>query len=165
MLMLAYMVGGWGWQDAYVIKRIIKSTKFIKFSSNNSSNVCKQPAIVQSRVILLLCKINSEISWKLMCIKTRLLHIAMWWGNRGWVGFRKSYVIFRVGHGKCLRPITRWVGGVKKGQKHAYVIFEWSLSMSNNMVASVRKKRQQHTWRVGRLLLTALTGARCKVLI
>ena len=31
-------------------------------------------------------------------------------------------------HGKCLRPITRWVGGVKKGQKYAYVIFEWSLS-------------------------------------
>ena len=46
---------------------------------------------------------------------------------REWVGFWKSYVIFRVGHGKCLRPITRWVGGVKKGQKHAYVIFEWSL--------------------------------------
>ena len=46
---------------------------------------------------------------------------------RGWVGFRKSYVIFRVGHGKCLCLITRWVGGVKKGPKHAYVIFEWSL--------------------------------------
>ena len=49
--------------------------------------------------------------------------------SREWVGFQKSYVIVRVGHGKCLRPITRWVGGVKKGQKHAYVIFEWSLSM------------------------------------
>ena len=46
----------------------------------------------------------------------------------GWVGFRKSYVIFRVGHSKCLRLLTRWVGGVKKGQKHAYVIFEWSLN-------------------------------------
>ena len=46
---------------------------------------------------------------------------------REWVGFQKSYVIVRLGHGKCLRPITRWVGGVKKGQKHAYVIFEWSL--------------------------------------
>ena len=45
----------------------------------------------------------------------------------GWVGFQKSYVILRVGHGKCLRPITRWVGGAKKGQNHAYVIFEWSL--------------------------------------
>ena len=44
-----------------------------------------------------------------------------------WVGFQKSYVIVRVGYGKWLRPITRWVGGVKKGQKHAYVIFEWSL--------------------------------------
>ena len=48
-------------------------------------------------------------------------------GLRGWVGFQESYVIFRVGHGKCLRPITSWMGGVKKGQKHAYVIFEWSL--------------------------------------
>ena len=25
-----------------------------------------------------------------------------------------------------------WVGGVKKGQKHAYVIFEWSLTRANN---------------------------------
>ena len=49
-------------------------------------------------------------------------------GLRGWVGFQESYVIFRVGHGKCLRPITSWMGGVKKGQKHAYIIFEWSLS-------------------------------------
>ena len=46
---------------------------------------------------------------------------------RGWVGFWKSYVIFRVGHDKCLRLLTMWVGGVEKGQKHAYVIFEWSL--------------------------------------
>ena len=46
---------------------------------------------------------------------------------KGWVGFQKYYVIFRVGHGRCLRLITRLVGGVKKGQKHAYVIFEWSL--------------------------------------
>ena len=43
---------------------------------------------------------------------------------RGWVGFRKSYVIFRVGHSKCLRLLTRWVGGVKKGKIYAYVIFE-----------------------------------------
>ena len=47
------------------------------------------------------------------------------------MGFQKSYVIFRVGHGKCLRPITRWVGGVKKGQKHAYIIIEWSLRKYN----------------------------------
>ena len=44
-----------------------------------------------------------------------------------WVGFRKSYVIVRVGHGKSLRPLTRWVGGLKKGPKHACVIFEWKL--------------------------------------
>ena len=47
----------------------------------------------------------------------------------GWVGFPKSYIIFRVGHGKCSRRLTRWVGGVKKGQKYAYVIFEWSLTI------------------------------------
>ena len=61
-------------------------------------------------------------------------HIEKWQDNgqknMGWVGFQKYYVILRVGHGKCLRLITRWVGGVKKGQKHAYVIFEWSLSRS-----------------------------------
>ena len=44
-----------------------------------------------------------------------------------WVGFQKSYVIVRVAHGKCLRPIARWVGGVKKRQNNPYVIFEWSL--------------------------------------
>ena len=48
----------------------------------------------------------------------------------GWVGFQKYYVIIRVGHGKCLRLLTRWVGGVKNGQKNAYVIFEWSLTNS-----------------------------------
>jgi hypothetical protein len=42
-----------------------------------------------------------------------------------WVGFLHSLL---VGHGKCLRPIIWWVGGVKKGQKHAYVILEWSLT-------------------------------------
>ena len=48
---------------------------------------------------------------------------------REWVGFQKSYVIIRVGPGKCLRLLTRWVGGVKKGPKYAYVIFEWSLDV------------------------------------
>ena len=42
---------------------------------------------------------------------------------------RKKYVILKVGHRKWLRPLTRWVGGLKKGQKRAYVIFEWSLSI------------------------------------
>ena len=44
-----------------------------------------------------------------------------------WVGFQKNYVILKVGHKKWLCLITRWVVGVKKGQKDAYVIFEWSL--------------------------------------
>ena len=47
---------------------------------------------------------------------------------REWVGFRNTYIILRVGHGKCLHWITRWVGGVKKGHKYAYVIFELSLT-------------------------------------
>ena len=60
-----------------------------------------------------------------------------------WVGFQKSYVIFRVGHGKCLCWLTRWVGGVKKGQKYAYVIFEWSLIQYNNMTESEIKVPQK----------------------
>ena len=44
------------------------------------------------------------------------------------MGFQKYYVIIWVGHGRCLRLLTRWVGGVKKGQKYADVIFEWSLT-------------------------------------
>ena len=47
-----------------------------------------------------------------------------------WVGFKKSYVINRGGSCKILRLLTRWVGGSKKGLKHAYVIFEWSLTSS-----------------------------------
>ena len=50
----------------------------------------------------------------------------------GWLGFPKSYVIFRVGRGKCLCWLTRWVGAVKKGQKYAYVILEWSLMYTRN---------------------------------
>ena len=46
----------------------------------------------------------------------------------GWVGLEKSYVITGVGHAKILRLLTRWVGGSKKDLKHAYVIFEWSLT-------------------------------------
>ena len=46
----------------------------------------------------------------------------------GWVGFKKSYVINRVGETKILCLLTRWVGGSKKGQKYAYVIYEWSLT-------------------------------------
>ena len=46
----------------------------------------------------------------------------------GWVGFKKSYVINRVGQAKILCLLTRWVGGSKKGQKYAYVIYEWSLT-------------------------------------
>ena len=53
--------------------------------------------------------------------------------NMEWVGFQKNYVIFKVGHWKLLRPLTRWVGGLKKGQKHAYVIFEWSLRKAEIM--------------------------------
>ena len=45
--------------------------------------------------------------------------------NVGRVGVKSDTV--RLGHGKCLRLLTRWLGGVKKGLKHAYVIFEWSL--------------------------------------
>ena len=54
------------------------------------------------------------------------------------MGFQKSYVIFRVGHGKSLRLITRWVGGVKKGPKHAYVIFEWSLRQLLNSLERIQ---------------------------
>ena len=57
-----------------------------------------------------------------------LLVIALPKKKLGWVGFQKFYVIINVGHGRCLRLLTRWMGGVKKGQKNAYVIFEWSLA-------------------------------------
>jgi hypothetical protein len=50
-----------------------------------------------------------------------------------WVGFKKSYVINWGGSCKILRLLTRWVGGSKKGLKHAYVIFEWSLTYFTNV--------------------------------
>ena len=44
----------------------------------------------------------------------------------GWEGFKKSYAIDRVSQGKtlCLLQVVVWV---KKGLKHDYVIYEWSL--------------------------------------
>ena len=50
-------------------------------------------------------------------VRYLLRSIAMIEKNLGWVGFQKSYIIFRVGHEKLLRLLTRSVGGVKKGQK------------------------------------------------
>ena len=32
----------------------------------------------------------------------------------GWVGFKKSYVIIRVGLAKIICLLTKWVGGSKK---------------------------------------------------
>ena len=59
-----------------------------------------------------------------------LLHFAVIKKKKfgGWLGSQKSYIIFKVGNGKCLRLLTRWVGEVKKGHKHAYIMFEWSLT-------------------------------------
>ena len=48
----------------------------------------------------------------------------------GWVGFKKTYVIIRVSQAKILCLLTWWVVGSKKGQKHAYVIYEWSLTVT-----------------------------------
>ena len=48
--------------------------------------------------------------------------ISSFLGSRGNNLFQKSYVIFRVGHDKWLHLLTRWVVGVKKGQKYAYVV-------------------------------------------
>ena len=62
------------------------------------------------------------------------------------MGFQKCYVIFRVGHVKCLRLLTRWVGGVKKGPKHAYVIFEWSL---NHPIKKTRGQTSFWFWFIG----------------
>ena len=43
------------------------------------------------------------------------------------MGFKTAYIIDRVGQVKILCFLTRWVGASKKGPKHAYVIYEWSL--------------------------------------
>ena len=60
----------------------------------------------------------------------------------GWVGFKKSYVIFRVGHGKCLGMSDYKVGGWgKKGQKYAYVIFERSLNHQRGWWVGLKKSK------------------------
>ena len=61
-----------------------------------------------------------------------------------WVGFQKNYVIFKVGHWKLLRPLTRWVGGLEKGQKHAYIIFESSLHTNIQSLISKLSFEQNH---------------------
>ena len=57
------------------------------------------------------------------------------------MGF-KSYVIDRVGQVKILCLLTRWVGGSKKGSKHAYVIYEWSLIYC--VSKKIAKKADEH---------------------
>ena len=64
--------------------------------------------------------------------------------NIEWVGFEKNYVIFKVGHWKSLCLLTRWVGGLKKGQKHAYVIFEWSLTGQKHFFAELALINGKH---------------------
>ena len=56
-----------------------------------------------------------------------------------WVGLQKSYVINGVGHEKILCLLTRWVGGSKKGLKHAYVTFEWSLETLHLYWSSLKR--------------------------
>ena len=73
-----------------------------------------------------ICNMHFPYGW----FKNKLLRLVR---TAGWVGFWKSYVIFRLGHDECLRQITRWVGGVKKGLKHAYVLFEWSLTQQGSI--------------------------------
>ena len=59
----------------------------------------------------------------------------------GWVGFRKSYVIYRP------MPTTNYkVGGVKKGQKHAYVIFEWYLIFQNSTTVNILNKKDKNIY-------------------
>ena len=43
----------------------------------------------------------------------------------GVVGLQKIASNLEGGFPKILRLLTRWVGGSKKGQKYAYVIYEW----------------------------------------
>ena len=45
--------------------------------------------------------------------------------------FEGGWVFKNLGLGqrKCLRPLMYKVGGVKKGQRYAYVILEWSLTI------------------------------------
>ena len=50
----------------------------------------------------------------------------------GWVGAKKKlgnwvFKYLMSGSWQMFTLLTRWARGVKKGQKHAYVIFEWSL--------------------------------------
>ena len=74
-------------------------------------------------------KVNVKIKGQELRVENHTVFFLMWSEKKclQWVGFWKNYVIFKVGHRKWLRPLTRWVGGLKKGQKYAYVIFEWSL--------------------------------------
>ena len=59
------------------------------------------------------------------------------------MSFQKFYIIFIVGHDKCLRSLTGWIGGMKKRQKYAYVVFEWSLMHKINQFSLRRQRRQR----------------------
>ena len=69
-----------------------------------------------------------------------LLHEVIEWG---WVGFKKSYVIYRVGQAKILCLLIRWVGRSIKGPKYAYVLYERSLVIKTSIEA-FKKGLQNH---------------------
>ena len=95
LLFNAFWVGG------------VSKTDFLKTPIDVKSNIFCQPLPTNNFLP------NSEI-WD----EATFTHCHCW-KKISWegVGFQKPYLIFRVGHGKCLRLLTRWVGGVKNGHK------------------------------------------------
>ena len=134
MLTFAYIVGGWVYKDAYVIKRIKK--KSIYFFNNHITIVIYIKGIhkhlVKSQVhkIRDFLKNSLEQMLKFTYLPTNAIVEKKIFGVGGF--WKILYVIIRVGYGKCLRWLTRWVGGVKKGQKYAYVIFDYLLDHARN---------------------------------
>ena len=106
------IVGGWVRSNAYVclhggwvgLAKCLRNQKnhwkmdFLKIPIDKGQNISKVIFLANHSCKKRRKKMpNSEI-WDCHCWKK------IFWG---WVGFQKSYVIFRVGHGKYLRLLTR----------------------------------------------------------
>ena len=120
-------MGGWGWPNTYVclqsgwvgLGRCLRNQKNKKINIflQQSFYYCNIKWIHKHLVISQVHKIRNFLKNSLEQMLKLLIYQPIPLLKKiclGWVGFQKSYVIITVGYGKCLRWLTRWVGGVKK---------------------------------------------------
>ena len=123
-------VGGWVWPNADVSWQGLNSNLMITDLPHKKIGPIKTFFVASWRcsvsvllAVSVYCEeslVSSNLNSKLFRFHCVRPNVGGWvWGN--------ADVMFEVGMKKCWRLLIKWVGGSKKGQKHADIILEWSL--------------------------------------